>query len=102
MIDKEKNMHGKSHSQRKAALEALLVELKLEPRRFPARASFMPLLERIASLGRLDCIELALAPDGGGRLGFLMYGVPNLEEMRARLASLVGADSIVRCKFQAA
>ncbi|HEX4782139.1 MAG TPA: hypothetical protein VH301_15360 [Usitatibacter sp.] len=94
-------MQGKSHSPRTAAMEALLVELRLEPRRFPARESFMPLVQRIANLGRLDCIELALAPGGGGRLGFLMYGVPNLEEMRARLATLVGADSIVRCKPQA-
>jgi len=102
MIDKEKDMHGKSHSPRRTASEALLVELKLEPRRFPARESFMPLIERIAGFARLDCIELALAPHGGGRLGFLMYGVPNLEEMRSRLAALVGADSIVRCKLQAA
>ena len=102
MNPKEKDMHGKSHSPRKSAMQALLVELRLEPLRFPARESFMPLVERIAGLGRLDCIELALAPDGGGRLGFLMYGVPNLEEMRGRLAALVGADSIVRCKTQAA
>jgi len=82
--------------------EALLVELRLEPKQFPARASFMPLVKRIARLGRLDAIELALAPDGGGRLGFLVYGAKGIAEVRSQLASLVGAQSIVRCKAWAA
>jgi len=82
--------------------EALLVELRLEPQRFPVRTSFMPLVERIARLGRLDAIELALAPDGGGRLGFLVYGAKGIAEVRRQLASLVGAHAIVRCKAWAA
>jgi hypothetical protein len=82
--------------------EALLVELRLEPQRFPGRASFMPLVESVARLGRLDCIELALGPDGGGRLGFLVYGARSMSEVRRQLASLVGARSIVRCKAWAA
>jgi hypothetical protein len=82
--------------------KALLVELRLEPQRFPARASFMPLVERVARLGRLDCIELALGPDGGGRLGFLVYGVRSVAEVRRQLSSLVGAEAVVRCKAWAA
>ena len=85
-----------------AAGEALMVELQLEAARFPARDSFMPLVERIARLGRLDAIELALAPNGGGRLGFLVYGAKGIAEVRRQLASLVGAQSIVRCKAWAA
>ena len=82
--------------------EALMVELRLEAERFPARDSFMPLVERVARLGRLDAIELALAPNGGGRLGFLVYGAKGVAEVRRQLASLVGAQSIVRCKAWAA
>jgi len=82
--------------------EILMVELHLEPKRFPARDSFMPLVERIARLGRLDAIELAIAPDGGGRLGFLVYGAKGIAEVRRQLATLVGAQSIVRCKAWAA
>ncbi|HXF79249.1 MAG TPA: hypothetical protein VN598_10335 [Usitatibacter sp.] len=93
-----------NHSNRTTAPpgEALLVELRLEAKRFPARASFMPLVERVARLGRLDCIELALGPDGGGRLGFLVYGARSISEVRSQLASLVGVESIVRCKAWAA
>lgn len=83
-------------------VEALLVELRLEAKRFPARSSFMPLVERVARLGRLDAIELALGPDGGGRLGFLVYGAKGIAEVRRQLASLVGPESIVRCKAWAA
>jgi hypothetical protein len=82
--------------------EALMVELHLEPKRFPARDSFMPLVEHIGRLGRLDAIELALAPNGGGRLGFLVYGAKGISEVRRQLAALVGAQSIVRCKAWAA
>ena len=77
----------------------ILVELRLDPSRFPRRHSFMPLVEQVASLGRMDCIELALAPNGGGHLGFLMYGAKSLAKLREALGSLVGEESIV--KFRA-
>lgn len=82
--------------------EALVVQLRLEAERFPARDSFMPLVERVARLGRLDAIELALAPGGGGRLGFLVYGAKSISEVRRQLAALVGASSVLSCKAWAA
>lgn len=89
---------GRKHSPQPAAEAALMVELDLTPQRFPERSSFMPLFERLSQLGRLDAIELALGPDGGGRLGFLVYGTQSLLQVRARLAEFVGAEGILRCK----
>ena len=77
----------------------VMVELRLDPERFPRRHSFMPLVAEVAAMGRMDCIELALAPNGGGHLGFLMYGAHSLAKLREGLGRLVGEDSIV--KFRA-
>lgn len=93
--------HGRKHFTQSEIDAALLVELDLRPARFPERGSFMPLVERLAQLGRLDAIELALAPDGGGRLGFLVYGAQSLKYVRDRLAEFVGAEGIVRCNAYA-
>ncbi len=81
---------------------AYLVELNLDPSRFPRRKSFMPLVSQVAGLGRVDCIELALAPNGGGRLGFLMYEAGSLKNFRDCLSVLVGEESIVSCHAHAA
>ena len=81
---------------------AYLVELNLDPSRFPRRGSFMPLVSKVARLGRLDSIELALAPNGGGRLGFLMYGAGSLAGLRECLRAIVGEESIVSCHAHAA
>jgi hypothetical protein len=94
--------HGASHSQHPSQGPAYLVELKLDPERFPRRRSFMPLVSKVARLGRVDCIELALAPNGGGRLGFLMYGAGSLAHFRDCLRGLVGEESIVSCRAHAA
>lgn len=80
----------------------VMVELRLDPSRFPQRNSFMPLVAQVASLGRMDCIELALAPNGGGHLGFLMYGAKSLARLRETLGGLVGEDSIVKFRAVAA
>ena len=77
---------------------AIMVELRLDPERFPRRHSFMPLVAEVAALGRMDCIELALAPNGGGHLGFLLYGAKSLARLRESLGGLVGEDSIVKCR----
>lgn len=77
-------------------MNPVMVLLRLDPRRFPARQSFMPLVAEVASLGRMDCIELALAPTGGGQLGFLMYGAKSLAKLRETLGGLVGEESIVK------
>jgi hypothetical protein len=81
---------------------AYLVELNLDPSRFPRRKSFMPLVSKVAGLGRVDSIELALAPNGGGRLGFLMYGAGSLAHFRDCLRKIVGEESIVSCRAHAA
>lgn len=81
---------------------AYLVELKLDPARFPRRKSFMPLVSKVAGLGHVDSIELALAPNGGGRLGFLMYGAGSLAHLRDCLRRIVGEESIVSCRAHAA
>ena len=94
--------HGRKHFTYPETDPALLVELELQPQRFPVRGSFMPLVERLAQLGRLDAIELALAPGGCGRLGFLVYGAQSLKHVRERLAEFVGAEGIVRCATHAA
>ena len=81
---------------------AYLVELQLDPSKFPRRRSFMPLVSKVAGLGRVDSIELALAPNGGGRLGFLMYGAGSLAHFRDCLRKIVGEESIVACRAHAA
>jgi len=93
---------GKAHGTREPRGEAYLVELQLDPSRFPKRKSFMPLVSKVAGLGRVDCIELALAPNGGGRLGFLMYGAGSLASFRDCLRKLVGEESIISCRAHAA
>ncbi|HTS83867.1 MAG TPA: hypothetical protein VMG61_02105 [Usitatibacter sp.] len=93
---------GKAHVTHQTQDEAYLVELNLDPSRFPRRKSFMPLVSKVAGLGRVDCIELALAPNGGGRLGFLMYGAGSLANFRDCLRKLVGEESIVSCRAHAA
>ena len=72
----------------------IMVELRLDPRRFPARESLMPLVATMASLGRMDCIEFAFAPTGGGQMGFLIYA-KSLARLRETLGHLVGEESIV-------
>ena len=94
---------GKAHTTpREPQGPAYLVELSLDPSRFPRRKSFMPLVSKVAGLGRVDCIELALAPNGGGRLGFLMYGAGSLAHFRDCLRKIVGEESIVSCRAHAA
>ncbi|HLX22513.1 MAG TPA: hypothetical protein VKR38_04120 [Usitatibacter sp.] len=95
---------GVTHTSRTHALDgpAYLVQLSLDPARFPRRNSFMPLVSKVAGLGRVDDIELALAPNGGGRLGFLMYGAGSLAHLRECLRKIVGDESIVSCRAHAA
>lgn len=95
---------GSTHSRtaREPKGPAYLVQLNLDPARFPRRHSFMPLVSKVAGLGRVDDIELALAPNGGGRLGFLMYGAGSLAHLRECLRKIVGEESIVSCRAHAA
>ncbi len=94
---------GRTHTRAHAGDgPAYLVQLSLDPTRFPRRNSFMPLVSKVAGLGRVDDIELALAPNGGGRLGFLMYGAGSLAHLRECLRKIVGEESIVSCRAHAA
>ena len=75
-------------------MNPVMVELCLHPRRFPERESLMPLVAKLAALGRMECIEFALAPAGGGQMGFLMYA-KSPARLREMLVGLVGDDSMV-------
>jgi len=81
-------------------IDALFVELELAPESYPDRCSVASLLAGLSHLGSLDCIELALAPEGGGRLCFIVYGeeVTSCEKLRERLLELLAGGSIVTCR----
>ena len=74
-----------------------VVELALAAGDFPDRAAVTVLLERLPILGTLKCWEVALAPDGGGRLSFVVHDAIAPELLRSMLVKLVGADGVLRC-----
>lgn len=75
-----------------------LVELHLDAVNFPDRPAFADIMARVAMLGVMDCIELAIAPGGGGRLAFVLRHEGSSESVRAELVDLVGADAILACR----
>ncbi|MBC8023514.1 MAG: hypothetical protein H7Y14_10370 [Burkholderiales bacterium] len=74
-----------------------VVELALDALDFPDRLAMLALLKRLPELGTLKCVEIALAPAGGGRLSFVVHDVPDAGELRHDLAALVGDEAIRLC-----
>ena len=77
-----------------------VVALWLDPARFPDRGSLSEILPRIAKLGPLDHISLALAPEGGARLGFILQRDIPTAALRAVLASIAGEKAILDCRVR--
>lgn len=75
-----------------------LVELRLDPVNFPDRGAFAGVMSRLAILGVMDCIELAIAPRGGGRLAFVLHRDDSSESVRAQLAGMFGDAAILDCR----
>ena len=74
-----------------------VVELALDALDFPDRLAMLALLKRLPELGTLKCVEIALAPAGGGRLSFVVHDACDVIELRHDLAALVGDGAIRRC-----
>jgi RNA 3'-terminal phosphate cyclase len=72
-----------------------IVELALDAQSFPDRSAFIALVARLPDLGALKCLELGIAPEGGGRVAFVVQGASS--GLRAALRALVGEAAIVRC-----
>lgn len=79
-------------------IESHFVELGLGAESYPDRCSVATLLDTLSHLGALDCIELAIAPEGGGRLCFIVHGGENVEKLRERLLALLVGGSIACCR----
>lgn len=75
-----------------------LIELKLDAVSFSNRGAFAEVMSRLAVLGVMDCIELAIAPGGGGRLAFVLHRDSSTEVVRAELAGMVGHEAILHCR----
>jgi hypothetical protein len=73
-----------------------MVELALDALDFPDRLSMLALLRRLPELGTLKCVEIALAPGGGGRLSFVVHDAPSPCELRSDLITLVGEACVRR------
>ncbi len=81
-------------------IDSHFVQLELAAESYPDRCSVATLLDGLSHLGALDCIELALAPEGGGRLCFIVHGEEEIpaEKLRERLLSLLVGGSIACCR----
>jgi hypothetical protein len=81
-------------------IDSHFVRLELAPESYPDRCSVASLLDGLSHLGALDCIELALAPEGGGRLCFIVHGAEEIavDKLRERLLSLLAGGSIACCR----
>ena len=77
-----------------------VVALRLDPQKFPDRLSLAEILPRIAKLGPLDDIELALAPEGGGRIAFVLQRDIPTEALRAVLVSIAGENAVLECRVR--
>ena len=77
-----------------------LVQLRLDKATFPNRGAFAEVISRLAMLGVLDCIELALAPEGGGRLAFVLHRDEPSDAIRAQIAGMVGHDAVLDCRMR--
>ena len=88
--DAANSVHGGTDSH--------FVELGLAPESYPNRCSVASLLEGVSRLGALECIELAIAPEGGGRLCFIVHGEVGTEPLRERLLVLISGGSIACCR----
>lgn len=75
-----------------------LVQLQLDKADFPNRGAFAEVMSRLAVLGVMDCIELAIAPEGGGRLAFVLHRDDSSDGVRADLVDVVGAEAILDCR----
>jgi hypothetical protein len=84
------------------ALVCHFVELALDAAAFPDGPSFARLYERLMRLGKLKCVEIALAPSGGGRVSFVIHEPAAPQSVRGALAELVGEKAITRCTARSA
>ena len=75
-----------------------LVQLRLDKASFPNRGAFAEVVSRLAMLGVMDCIELAISHEGGGRLAFVLHRDDSSEAVRAQLAGMVGHDAVLDCR----
>lgn len=82
--------------------ECHVVELALAAGDFPDRGAVRELLERLPMLGTLKCVEIALAPAGGGRLSFVVHDAAAPELLRGMLVKMVGAGGVLRCTVRPA
>ena len=74
-----------------------VVEIDLAAPDFPDRLSWLALLTRLPELGTLRCVEVALRPQGGGRLSFVVLDGPPMDTLRVVLRALAGDAALVRC-----
>lgn len=75
-----------------------VVELALAPADYPDRGAWGTLFARLPAVaGTLKCIEWAMAPNGGGRLSFVVHDAPSQAALRESLRELVGDDAIRLC-----
>jgi hypothetical protein len=74
------------------------VELTLDADRFPDGAAFSWLIVGISASWTIDCIELAIAPHGGGCLSFIVRGDAREEDLCANLRAIAGDECIARCR----
>ena len=74
-----------------------VVEMDLAAPDFPDRLSWLALLTRLPELGTLRCVEVAVRPQGGGKLSFVVLDGPPLDTLREWLRALAGDSALVRC-----
>ena len=89
---------GNESSKAQHGLESHFIELELDSVSYPERTSVAALVSNLSRLGAVDCIELAIAPQGGGRLCFIVHGEASAEELRERLLSMLVGGSISCCR----
>ena len=89
---------GNESSKAQRGLESHFIELELDSASYPERTSVAALVGNLSRLGAVDCIELAIAPGGGGRLCFIVHGEASAEELRERLLSMLVGGSIACCR----
>jgi RNA 3'-terminal phosphate cyclase len=78
------------------------VELALDPVEYPDQDAFVALVARLPSLGKVQCIELGIAPQGGGRLSFVVEDAGAAARFREKLRAIVADAAIRLCKARPA
>ena len=74
-----------------------VVELALDGNAFPDGTAFAWLVVGLSTIGAIEAIELGIAPDGGGRLAFVLHTEASAQELRSSIATLAGASAILVC-----